>query len=239
MRAGVATVPTAEARHPAAAGTAVQQTRDYLTARWAQAQYPQLRAPGRPIGRGCVASGHTRVMPARLKGPGMHGAADHGHPLLARRCALLNGRWAERWPPRMQHWRMAARAARRQQQRQRQRRAPRPAGSAPCRPSVPGGRGAARAVTSPGPPPPCPRPAAVPRPSSTATPLRPIPGTAPPGCPAPAPPLPHNLRGHPQREGVTGLCRRMTDYAARVKGRPEAARARSVSMARAPRADQR
>ena len=117
--AAVATLPTAAARDPAAAATVVQQTLDYLAGRWTQVQYPQFQAQGLPIGSGCVESGHKVVTQARLKGPGMHWAPDNVNPLLALRCALLNGRWAERWDQLTRHWRSTAHLERRTRHRQR------------------------------------------------------------------------------------------------------------------------
>lgn len=110
--AALATLPTATARDPATAATVVQQTLEYLAARWEHLQYAVFQAAGLPIGSGCVESGHKVVMQARLKGPGMHWAAGNVNPLLALRCALLNGRWAERWGRLTQHWRATVRAAR-------------------------------------------------------------------------------------------------------------------------------
>ena len=114
--AAVATLPTTAARDPAMAAAVVQQTVEYLASRWGQRPYAAFRAQGLPIGSGCVASGHQVVMQARLKGPGMHGAGANVNPVLARRCALLHGRWAERWERLTPQWRQAARAGRRQRQ---------------------------------------------------------------------------------------------------------------------------
>jgi hypothetical protein len=111
--AAVATLPTTEAADPAAAATVVGQTMEYLAARWAQIQYARFRAQGLPIGSGCVESGHKVVTQARLKGRGMHWAAANINPLLALRCALLNGRWAERWGRLTAQWRAAVRTRRR------------------------------------------------------------------------------------------------------------------------------
>ena len=149
--AAVATLPTAEARNPAAAAAVVQQTVDYLATRWGQLQYAAFRAQGLPIGSGCVESGHKVVMQARLKGPGMHWAAANVNPVLALRCALLNGRWAERWDQLTQQWRQAARAARRQ--RHEQRRAHR-SGACPARPQPASVQPHAPAATRPTPTPP-------------------------------------------------------------------------------------
>lgn len=148
--AALATLPTAAARDPAAAAAAVQQTVEYLAARWTQVQYAAFQAAGLPIGSGCAESGHKVVTQARLKGPGMHWAAASVDPLLALRCALLNGRWAERWGQLTQHWRTTERAAR--HTRRLQRRARR-----------------ADAGTNADTPPPSPPPAPVPPPSPART----------------------------------------------------------------------
>lgn len=93
----VACLPTAQAPDPAAAATAVRATLDYLAARWEQIQSASFLAQGLPIGSGAVASGHKVVMPARLKGPGMHWAPRNVNPMLALRGAACHDRWAVRW----------------------------------------------------------------------------------------------------------------------------------------------
>jgi hypothetical protein len=109
----IATLPTATAADPAGAQQAVAETLGYLGARWAQAQYAAFRAQGFPIGSGCVESGHGVVMQARLKGRGMRWAPAHVNPLLALRCALVNGRWADRWTRLTAQWRRTLRQRRR------------------------------------------------------------------------------------------------------------------------------
>ena len=107
--AAVATLPAEQAASPPAAVAVVQQTLEYLAARWPQIQYAQFRAAGLPIGSGSVENGHKVVTQARLKGRGMHWAPANVNPLLALRCALVNGRWAERWEQLTLHWRRASR----------------------------------------------------------------------------------------------------------------------------------
>jgi hypothetical protein len=103
----VATLPTEQAADPTGAAARVQETIGYLAARWDQLRYAAFRAGGLPIGSGCVESGHKVVTQARLKGRGMHWAPANVNPMLALRCALLNGRWAEAWPRLMRQWRQA------------------------------------------------------------------------------------------------------------------------------------
>lgn len=67
----------------------------YLEKREARMQYPEYQAQGWPIGSGIVESGNKVVMQARLKGPGMHWAAEHVNPMLALRTSACNDRWAE------------------------------------------------------------------------------------------------------------------------------------------------
>lgn len=73
-------------------------TRDYLANRQDQLRYQAFAAAGYPIGSGCVESANKLVVEARLKGAGMHWARDRVNPLLALRCLLANGRWANEWP---------------------------------------------------------------------------------------------------------------------------------------------
>jgi hypothetical protein len=67
----------------------------YLQKREARMQYPQYQAQRWPIGSGMVESGNKVVMQARLKGPGMHWAAEHVNPMLALRTFACNDRWEE------------------------------------------------------------------------------------------------------------------------------------------------
>jgi len=121
----VALLPVEQATDPRAAATRRQETVSYLAARWEQLDYRRFRALGLPIGSGCVESGHKVATQARLKGPGMHWALPNVNPMLALRCALLNGRWAERWPQIVRAWRQAG------VDRARARRTARPAPPAP------------------------------------------------------------------------------------------------------------
>jgi hypothetical protein len=105
----IATLPTETAADPAAAQQVVAETLGYLGARWEQAQYAAFRARGLPIGSGCVESGHSVVMQARLKGRGMRWAPAHVNPLLALRCALVNDRWTDRWTRLTDRWRRGVR----------------------------------------------------------------------------------------------------------------------------------
>jgi hypothetical protein len=70
----------------------------YLKKRKAQIQYPLFQAQGWPIGSGMVESGNKLVVQARLKGAGMHWAAEHLNPMLALRNILCSGRWKQDWP---------------------------------------------------------------------------------------------------------------------------------------------
>jgi hypothetical protein len=70
----------------------------YLKKRKAHMQYPLFQAQGWPIGSGMVESGNKLVVQARLKGAGMHWAAEHVNPMLALRNILCSGRWREDWP---------------------------------------------------------------------------------------------------------------------------------------------
>jgi hypothetical protein len=148
----VACLPVDQAPDPAAAATRVQETVGYLAARWEQVDYGRFRAAGLPIGSGCVESGHKVVTQARLKGPGMHWAAANVNPLLALRCALLNGRWAEAWPRLVRRWRQAG-ADRARTRRAARRGAPAPA-PAPAPAACPAAAAAAAAAAAPPPAPP-------------------------------------------------------------------------------------
>jgi hypothetical protein len=108
----IATLPVGTAADPSVAQPVIAETLAYLSARWEQAQYAVFRAQGLPIGSGCVESGHSVVMQARLKGRGMCWAPAHVNPLVALRCALVNGRWADRWTCLTAHWRRALRQRR-------------------------------------------------------------------------------------------------------------------------------
>jgi len=70
----------------------------YLKKRKAQMQYPLFQAQGWPIGSGMVESGNKLVVHARLKGAGMHWAAEHVNPMLALRNILCSDRWQQDWP---------------------------------------------------------------------------------------------------------------------------------------------
>jgi hypothetical protein len=70
----------------------------YLEKRVDQMQYPQFQAQGWPIGSGIVESGNKLVVEARLKGSGMHWAAEHVNPMLAIRNILCSDRWKVEWP---------------------------------------------------------------------------------------------------------------------------------------------
>ncbi len=70
----------------------------YLEKRADQMQYPQFQAQGWPIGSGIVESGNKLVVEARLKGSGMHWAAEHVDPMLAIRNIICSDRWKVEWP---------------------------------------------------------------------------------------------------------------------------------------------
>jgi hypothetical protein len=78
--------------------TVIGGTHAYLATRQAQIHYQRFIAAGYPIGSGCVESANKLIVEARLKGAGMHWARANVDPLLALRCLLANGRWAEAWP---------------------------------------------------------------------------------------------------------------------------------------------
>lgn len=77
---------------------AVVSNLTYLEKREDQMQYPQFQAQGWPIGSGIVESGNKLVVEARLKGSGMHWAAEHVNPMLAIRTILCSDRWKVEWP---------------------------------------------------------------------------------------------------------------------------------------------
>jgi len=89
--------------------TAAEHTHTYFATRRDQIRYAQFAAMGYPIGSGCVESANKLVVEARLKGPGMHWTRANVNSLLALRCLLANGRWAEAWPA---VWRAVCAAAR-------------------------------------------------------------------------------------------------------------------------------
>ena len=70
----------------------------YLQKREGQMHYPTYQADGWPLGSGIVESANKLLVEARLKGSGMHWAADHVNPLLALRTIVFNDRWDETWP---------------------------------------------------------------------------------------------------------------------------------------------
>lgn len=70
----------------------------YLEKRESQMQYPQFQAQGWPIGSGIVESGNKLGVEVRLKGSGMHWAAEQVNPMLAIRNILCSDRWKEDWP---------------------------------------------------------------------------------------------------------------------------------------------
>jgi hypothetical protein len=69
----------------------------YLEKREAQLDYPRFQAEGWPIGSGMVESANKLVVQARLKGAGMHWAAEQVNAMLALRNAVCNDRWVEAW----------------------------------------------------------------------------------------------------------------------------------------------
>src|SRR5581483_2736726 len=78
----------------------VGKTRDDLASlhkRAAELPSPRYQDAGWPIGSGMVESANKLVMPARLKGAGMHWAPSHVNPLLAFRNSVCNDRWDEDW----------------------------------------------------------------------------------------------------------------------------------------------
>jgi hypothetical protein len=85
----------------------------YLKKRKQQMHYPLFQSQGWPIGSGIVESGNKVVVAARLKGAGMHWAAEHVNPMLALRNILCSGRWKEDWPKIEAHLRQQTRQRRR------------------------------------------------------------------------------------------------------------------------------
>lgn len=67
----------------------------YLMKRVKMLAYATWRQEHWPIGSGSVESGNRHVMPARLKGAGMHWTVTQANALLALRCLLANQRWDE------------------------------------------------------------------------------------------------------------------------------------------------
>jgi hypothetical protein len=70
----------------------------YLQKREGQMDYPAYQADGWPMGSGIVESANKLLVEDRLKGSGMHWAAEHVNPLLALRTIVFNDRWDETWP---------------------------------------------------------------------------------------------------------------------------------------------
>lgn len=95
--AAMAALPVETARDPAAARAVRDRELAYFTTRRALMTYPEFVAAGLPIGSGAVESANKLVVEARLKGAGMHWAADHVNPMVALRAALCSNRWDERW----------------------------------------------------------------------------------------------------------------------------------------------
>jgi hypothetical protein len=91
----------------------------YLEKRVDQMDYPRFLADGWPIGSGNVESANKLVVEERLKGPGMHWAAENVNPLLALRNALCSDRWEEVWMQIEEDQRREERARRLLRQRQR------------------------------------------------------------------------------------------------------------------------
>ena len=142
--AGLSALPTTTAPNPAAATAARDTTLSYLTGRWAQIQYAQVRAAGYPIGSGAVESANKLVVEARLKGAGMHWARAHVDPMLGLRTVACADRWGEAWPQIVAQRRTQAAIHRRQRCRAR-----RPAGASPpprAAPVVPAPRRPAPAI---------------------------------------------------------------------------------------------
>jgi len=79
--------------HRLPAGHSAHEELASLTKREAQMQYPRSQAQGWPIGSGSVERANKRVVQARLKGSGMHGAPAPVNPMLA----LRSGVWSDRW----------------------------------------------------------------------------------------------------------------------------------------------
>jgi len=75
-----------------------QTAATYLSSRLEQIRYQTFVTAGYPIGSGCVESANKLVVEARLKGSGMHWAAEHINPMLALRTLSANDRWEESWP---------------------------------------------------------------------------------------------------------------------------------------------
>lgn len=78
---------------------AIREDVAYLEKRTAQMQYPQFREQGWPIGSGSVERANKLLVPARLKGAGMHWERRHVNPMRALRTILCNDRWRANWVP--------------------------------------------------------------------------------------------------------------------------------------------
>lgn len=113
-----------------------QTTAAYLRSRLEQIRYQTFVNAGYPIGSGCVESANKLVVEARLKGSGMHWAAEHINPMLALRTLTANERWEERWPDIRRGLRQQA-AQRSQQRRQLRQTQPPPAASPEPPPATP------------------------------------------------------------------------------------------------------
>jgi len=79
-------------------GSVLGDSLAYLQKREGQMHYPTYQADGWPLGSGIVESANKLLVEDRLKGSGMHWAADHVNPLLGLRTIVFNDRWDEAWP---------------------------------------------------------------------------------------------------------------------------------------------
>jgi hypothetical protein len=95
--AALVALPVAESLTPEVAADKRAAAVGYLSARWAQIQYPQFQAAGYPIGSGAVESANKLVVEARLKGSGMHWARPNVNPMVALRALACSDRWAAGW----------------------------------------------------------------------------------------------------------------------------------------------
>jgi len=91
-------LPVGEAKDPALAEQARDETLGYLEKRREQIRYAEFLAQGYPIGSGSVESANKLVVEARLKGSGMRWARKNVDPMLALRNIACSDCWKEAWP---------------------------------------------------------------------------------------------------------------------------------------------
>lgn len=108
----VAALPVETAPDPVLAGSVRNKVQTYLQTRLPQLAYAAFAAQDLPIGSGIVESANKLVVEGRLKGAGMHWAAQNADSMLALRCALGGQRWDDAWQQLSHQRRAAARRSR-------------------------------------------------------------------------------------------------------------------------------